>query len=101
MIWVLLMVGGFWSTLLLLVLWGSGVTLRGLLWGEWEPLPDDMGAWRVESAPDGAEVLSEERWLRDGREGWLVRQRRERNRTTGDVVRVLPEVRVRRRRLRR
>lgn len=74
--------------------------------GELEPLPPDVGVWRVESEGDAARRAAEEglerevRTFFDEQGGKLYRQVRYRDPTTNEIVRTEPDARVKRRRIR-
>lgn len=96
----------FWVGVFLAYFASQGKSPLDHFLGSYEPLPDDLGQWRV-VPPSGADEPStsirEERFLLpEGRSGagHLLHQVRYRDRTTGDIVRTEPESRVARRRIR-
>ena len=75
--------------------------------GSWEPLPDDLDAWKVERLPDeqgsAPGMIREVRHFHDVHRGWFGRARllmqvRYRNRVTGGIERVEPDKVIKRRR---
>lgn len=69
--------------------------------GDLEPLPDRVGEWCDVGESDEGDLVRQERYLVDERGGTLLHQVRVRHRTSGEVVSVEPERRVKRRRVRR
>lgn len=99
----------FWAGVFTIYLTAQGTTPLEFLFGRYEPLPDDLGKWRTTTEPgeeragsEARDLVREERLLLpDGRAGaaYLLRQVRYRDAVTGEVVRVEPEGRERRRRV--
>jgi len=96
----------FWAGVFTVFFVGDGRTPLEFLLGRYEPLPDALGTWqqgRADPSGPGAALVREERFvLPGGRLGasHLLHQVRYRDPVTRDIVRVEPERRVPRRRVR-
>src|SRR5690242_4579728 len=73
--------------------------------GVLEPLPEDVGTWKVDAASDGARKAAAEGLVREVRHYYyeatnrLVLQVRYKSKTDGSIVRVEPEEPVKRKRV--
>jgi hypothetical protein len=93
----------FWAGVFMVYFTAQGTTPLEFFLGNYEPLPDDLGKWRAVQHGGAAGLVREERLLLpDAREGapHFLKQVRYRDAATAEVVRVEPEERVRRRRVR-
>jgi hypothetical protein len=74
--------------------------------GTLEPLPADLGTWKADSGSESAQAASREGLIRevrlfyDEQRGRLVEQVRYRRESDSEIVRVEPDRRVKRRRVR-
>jgi hypothetical protein len=93
----------FWAGVFAVFFTSQGTNLVEFLLGPYEPLPDDLNKWVTAGIEEQSGLVREERVLLPaGRDGGpvLLRQARFRDPTTRAIVRVRPEERVRRRRVR-
>lgn len=92
----------FWVGVFWIYFTTQGLTPSEFFFGRYEPLPDDLGAWREVGVDQSSGCLKEERLLLPGdrsNASYLLRQVRFRDPTTRAIVRVAPEERVSRRRV--
>jgi len=92
----------FWAGVFLVFFASQGTTPLEFLFGKFEPLPDDLNQWHEAGVEPGSSLVREQRLvLPAGRSDGpiLLRQSRYRDPSTGQIVRVAPEERVRRRRI--
>jgi hypothetical protein len=90
----------FWAAIFGGFFVASGQSPLDLFLGELEPLPLDVGEWRVVSS--SSTEVREERYLHSEADPTLlVLQRRLRDPLSGEIREVLPELRVTRRRRRK
>ena len=93
----------FWVCVFAVYFTSQGTTPGEFLFGKYEPLPDDVGTWKEANGDQVPSLVREERLLLPGGRagtGHLLHQVRYRDPATREIVRVEPERRVRRRRLR-
>jgi hypothetical protein len=93
----------FWVCVFAVYFTSQGTTPGEFLFGKYEPLPDDLGTWKKAEGDQRPGLLREERLLLpegQARAGHLLQQVRYRDAATRDIVRVEPERRIRRRRVR-
>jgi hypothetical protein len=93
----------FWVCVFAVYFTSQGTTPGEFLFGKYEPLPDDLGTWKKTDGDQLPGLLREERLLLpegQARAGHLLQQVRYRDAATRDIVRVEPERRIRRRRVR-
>jgi hypothetical protein len=89
-----------------LLIYGSVPGAKEQRLGVLEPLPDDVGKWKIdEDSDEGKDALQkglkrEARMFHDVQTDKLVRQVRYRNRATNEIVRIDPDEPVRRKRIR-
>lgn len=91
----------FWGAIFLVFFQAEGKTPWDVFLGEFDPLPEDLGIWlpRPDLSVEPDELHEERTLLQPGRAtGSLLRQRRIRSRATGEVLRVLSDERIPRRR---
>jgi hypothetical protein len=91
----------FWGAVFTVYFTMQGTTLLEFLFGRYEALPPDLGAWRELETNSETGLIREERLLLPNGEpssGWLLHQVRYRELATRAIVLVEPERRVRRRR---
>jgi hypothetical protein len=89
----------FWAAVFTVYFAMQGTTVTEFLLGRFEPLPPDLGRWREHEANPRTGFLREERVLLPAGKPnarWLVRQVRHRDPLTRAIVKVEPERRVRR-----
>jgi hypothetical protein len=92
----------FWGAVFTVYFATQRTTPFEFLFGRYEPPPADLGQWKQSGRCEEQDLLKEERvLLPPGRPnaGYLLRQCRYRDPASGEIVRVEPEQRVRRRRL--
>jgi len=93
----------FWICVFAVYFTSQGTTAGEFLFGKYEPLPDDIGVWKQIHGDQTLGLIQEERLLLPGGRtgaGHLLYQVRYRDPATRDIVRVEPERRIRRRRIR-
>jgi hypothetical protein len=91
----------FWVAIFLVFFSSEGTSPFDSLLGTYEPLPADLGQWRIVGPDAASGFVREERFLLPGassRASYLLRQVRLRDATSGAVHEVEPETRVPRRR---
>jgi hypothetical protein len=91
----------FWAGVFAVYFVSQGTSPLEYLFGQLEPLPDDLNQWRARTDESG--LVREERLLLPANESGgstFVCQVRYRNPLSGEIVRVEPEQRVKRRRVR-
>lgn len=86
----------FWAGVFSIYFASQGTSLVEFVRGRLEPLPDDLGEWKASNEEAG--VVREERLIAQG--ATLLRQVRYRDAVSREIVRVEPEERVERRRVR-
>lgn len=92
----------FWVCVFMVYFTSVSTTPIEFFLGRFEPPPPRLGQWTEAGRDEASGQLREERWLLlDGRPraGWLVHQVRYRDGATGRITQVLPERRVRRKRV--
>jgi hypothetical protein len=90
----------FWACVFMVYFTSLGTTPVEFFLGRYAPPPADLGIWK--EAPPEHGLACEERYLLPeggAKAGYLLRQVRYRDPTTGAIVRVDPEQRVPRRRV--
>lgn len=90
---------GFWVSILAVLLVATGTSVRDLVSGKLEPLPDHLGTW-VEQEERTDDLVVEERCLLAPGDSQLVYQRRYLDSAVRSIVRVDADVLVPRKRLR-
>lgn len=93
----------FWCAVFMVFFTADGTTPWDFFLGRFETPPSDLGTWRESGSDESSPLLREERFLFPGGDAnarVLIHQVRYRDRVTEEVVRVEPEKRVRRRRVR-
>ncbi len=93
----------FWIGVFMVYFTAQGTTPLEHFFGEYEPLPGDLGHWRETGVDEKTGLLREERRLspEGASRGYLLVQVRYREPSTGAIVRVEPEQRAPRRRVRK
>ena len=93
----------FWIGVFMVYFTSQGMSPLEHFFGRYEPLPDDLGAWKERGIDEQSGLLREERLLLPpgSTPRYLLLQARYRNPETREIVRVEPEDRVPRRRVKK
>ena len=100
---LVLFVLAFWAAIFLVAFKAQGSSLADFIWGPLVPAPPNLGMWSEPVMDERRGQLKEERWLlpAEGRSSsYLYLQVRYRDRATGEIVQVLSEERIKRKRAR-